>query len=310
MADQFGSIANAGAYMMQSGLRAITERREQDMKQQMAQARLEAASARAGSGGGGKDPLSKGAMAFTGMRDMLNQYSDEQISLGKRLNELGSINGPLGPGDQEEMARVRSRMANNELSLKMLTSQFGDGKFEVTRNQPDGSQVKATFNSALAYETWNNTAGGAAQAQDQAKESNESLLTKIFGGQRTGQGAQGGQSAVPQAAPSMPNYADELGRTKKRGEDLPEGFTESESEVASDKGETERLKKELARLQMTREAEAKNTSFRPNVVVGAPGVGMATQAKVRPSDKTRARNVRNLDKEIEALKKRIEAREE
>lgn len=306
MADQFGSIANAGAYMMQSGLRAITERREQDMKQQMAMARLEAANARSASGGG-KDPLSKGAMAFTGMRDMLNQYSDEQISLNKRLNELSAVNTPLGPGDQEELARVRSRLANNELSLKMLTSQFGDGKFEVTRTQPDGSTVKANFSTAAAYEAWNSTFGGAAQSQDQAAQTNESLLTKIFGGQRTGQGP---QASAPQAAPSMPNYADELGRTKKRGDDMPEGFTESESEVASDKGETEQLKKELARLQMTREAEAKNTSFRPNVVVGAPGVGMATQAKARPSDKTRARIVRNLDKEIEALKKRIEAREE
>jgi len=90
--------------------------------------------------------------------------------------------------------------------------------------------------------------------------------------------------------------------------ELPEGFVESEAEQAETSSETESLKKELARKMAQRTAEAKNTGFRPKVVVGAPGVGMETQASYRPNDKTRARNVRNLDREIAELQKRIEAR--
>lgn len=308
MADQFGSVANAGAYMMQSGLRALTERREQDMKREIAMAKLSASGGGGGGGGGGRDPLSRGAAAFSGMRDMLNQYSDEQIALGKRRNELAAINGPLGPGEQEELAKVNARIANNDLSLKMLTSQFGDGQFEVTRVTPDGGQMKATFRSAAAYEAWNNTFGSQGQTQEQGKETNESLLTKIFGGQRTGQGQPSG--SPQQSSEPMTNYADELGPTKRRDTSLPEGFQESEEETSTSRSDTAELKKELAKLQLQRESTAKGTGYRPNVVVGAPGVGMATEARYRPSDKSRARNVRNLDKEIESLKQKIKAREE
>lgn len=310
MADQFGGVAQAGSYMMQAGLNAMNKRREMDMDREIAMARIAAANARSsdGGGGGGRDPLSKGANTFMALSGMLDQYSNKQIELGSKLTQLQSMQGPMSPDQQVEAARIQSSMRNNEYALKLLTSQFGDGNFEVTKGTPDGGQIKATFKSAAAYEAWNNTFNNSGRPEEAAQETNESLLTKIFGGQRTGQGQQGSPGQPPQGQAPMPEQ-DELGPVRKPKMDMPEGFEESEAEQVETSSETELLRKELARKMAQREAEAKNRSFRPNVVVGAPGAGVATEARFRPSDKARARVVRNLDREIAELQKRIEARE-
>ena len=231
MADQFGGVAQAGSYMMQAGLNAINKRREMDMDREIAMAKIAAANARSSDGGGGgRDPLSKGANTFMALSGMLDQYSNKQIELGSKLTQLQSMQGPMSPDQQVEAARIQSSMRNNEYALKLLTSQFGDGNFEVTKGTPDGGQIKATFKSAAAYEAWNNTFNNGGRPEEAKEETSKSLFARMFPG-LAGQETQGSPRQAPQGQAQMQEQ-DELGSVKKPKMELPEGFVEVQADMA------------------------------------------------------------------------------
>lgn len=303
MPDYYGNIAQAGAYMMNSGLDAIASQRKLEAEKEMQAQRIaaqERARADRQSGGGsfgGNDPISKGARAFTSITSALNAHSDEQINLSNELLKLDKTMQERGFGtddDNIQRQRIQARMQNNDFALKMMTKSLGGGKFEYQTTDADGSTVKAVFDSAADLEAYKSMFKG--NAPEIAAEKNNSLLTSIFGEKKT----------APSQASSDGAGMSEPEPVQRQNADLPEGFIPSEEEVSSKQAEVNDIKKELAKKMAQRDAELKNTGYRPNVVVGAAGAGMATSARsARSSDKDRAARVRNLDKEIAKLKSRI-----
>ena len=167
MADYYGGVAQAGAYMMNSGLDAITSQRKLDAEKEMqaqkiaAQERMQAARISAASGGGspfsGKDPASASVRNFQGVSGVLNSYSDTQFDLigmkSAKEKEIES-RGYGTDGDQLELRKLDARIANNDYAMKSMMKSLNSGKFEYNTTDADGSTVKAVFDSAADLEMY------------------------------------------------------------------------------------------------------------------------------------------------------------
>ena len=193
MPDYYGNIAQAGAYMMNSGLDAIVSQRKLNAEKEMqaqklaAEERMQAARLASGGGGfSGNDPVSKGARSFSAITSALNAHSDEQINLMGEMSKLDKMMQDRGYGtDEDNIARQRlqARIANNDFALKMMTKSLGGGKFEYQTTDQDGSTVKAVFDSAADLEAYKSMFKG--NGQEAAEQKNSSILTGIFGSQKT-----------------------------------------------------------------------------------------------------------------------------
>lgn len=205
MPDYYGGVAQAGAYMMNAGLDAITSQRKLDAEKEMQAQKLAAQermqSARMSAGGGafsGNDPVSKGARSFSAITSALNAHSDEQINLMGEMSKLDKAISDRGYGtDEDNIARQRlqARIANNDYALKMMTKSLGGGKFEYQTTDQDGSTVKAVFDSAADLEAYKSMFKG--NAPEITAEKNASLLTNIFGSKKTAPAQSGSADAEP-----------------------------------------------------------------------------------------------------------------
>lgn len=194
MPDYYGGVAQAGAYMMNSGLDAITSQRKLDAEKEMqaqkiaAQERMQAARASAGGGSAfsGNDPVSKGARSFSAITSALNAHSDEQINLMGELSKLDKAMQERGYGTDEDNTakqRLQARLQNSDYAMKMMTKSLGGGKFEYNTTDADGSTVKAVFDSAADLEAYKSMFKG--NAPEIAAEKNSSILGGIFGSKAT-----------------------------------------------------------------------------------------------------------------------------
>lgn len=211
MPDYYGNIAQAGAYMMNSGLDAIASQRKLDAEKEMQAQRIaaqERARADRQSGGGGlsgNDPISKGARAFTSITSALNAHSDEQINLNNELLKIDKGMQDRGYGTDEDniqRQRIQARLQNNDFALKMMTKSLGGGQFEYQTTDQDGSTTKAVFSSAADLEAYKSMFRG--NAPEVAAEKNKSLLTDIFGEKRTAPRMAGGQESGDVQAEPVP----------------------------------------------------------------------------------------------------------
>jgi hypothetical protein len=194
MPDYYGGVAQAGAYMMNAGLDAITSQRKLDAEKEMqaqkiaAQERMQAARASAGGGSAfsGNDPVSKGARSFSAITSALNAHSDEQINLMGELSKLDNTMQERGYGTDEDNTakqRLQARLQNSDYAMKMMTKSLGGGKFEYSTTDADGSTVKAVFDSAADLEAYKSMFKG--NAPEISAEKNSSILGGIFGSKAT-----------------------------------------------------------------------------------------------------------------------------
>ena len=237
MPDYYGGVAQAGAYMMNSGLDAIASQRKLEAEKEMqaaklaSQERMQAARIAASGGGGfsGNDPVSKGARSFSAITSALNAHSDEQINLMGEMSKLDKAIQDRGYGtDEDNIAkqRLQARIANNDYALKMMTKSLGGGKFEYQTTDNDGSTVKAVFDSAADLEAYKSMFKG--NAPEAVAEKNNSLLTNIFGSKKTAPRTAGSVDSepmrtepVPRAkAPTMDEEVNSM--LDERGVDQPE----------------------------------------------------------------------------------------
>jgi hypothetical protein len=192
MADYYGGVAQAGAYMMNSGLDAITSQRKLDALKEMqtqkiaAEERMQAARSSGGGSFSGNDPVSKGARSFSAITSALNAHSDEQINLMGELSKLDNTMQERGYGTDEDNTakqRLQARLQNSDYAMKMMTKSLGGGKFEYSTTDADGSTVKAVFDSAADLEAYKSMFKG--NAPEIAAEKNSSILGGIFGSKAT-----------------------------------------------------------------------------------------------------------------------------
>jgi hypothetical protein len=191
MPDYYGGVAQAGAYMMNAGLDAITSQRKLDAEKEMQAQRIAAQermqSARSGGGAfSGNDPVSKGARSFTAITAALNAHSDEQINLMGEMSKLDKMMQDRGYGTDEDNTakqRLQARLQNGDYAMKMMTKSLGGGKFEYNTTDADGSTVKAVFDSAADLEAYKSMFKG--NAPEIAAEKNSSILGGIFGSRAT-----------------------------------------------------------------------------------------------------------------------------
>lgn len=193
MPDYYGGVAQAGAYMMNAGLDAITSQRKLDAEKEMqaqkiaAQERMQAArSSGGGSAFSGNDPVSKGARSFSAITSALNAHSDEQINLMGELSKLDKTMQERGYGTDEDNTakqRLQARLQNSDYAMKMMTKSLGGGKFEYNTTDADGSTVKAVFDSAADLEAYKSMFKG--NSQEIAAQKNESIMGSIFGSKAT-----------------------------------------------------------------------------------------------------------------------------
>jgi hypothetical protein len=192
MADYYGGVAQAGAYMMNSGLDAITSQRKLDALKEMqtqkiaAQERMQAARSSGGGSFSGNDPVSKGARSFSAITSALNAHSDEQINLMGELSKLDNTMQERGYGTDEDNTakqRLQARLQNSDYAMKMMTKSLGGGKFEYSTTDADGSTVKAVFDSAADLEAYKSMFKG--NAPEISAEKNSSILGGIFGSKAT-----------------------------------------------------------------------------------------------------------------------------
>lgn len=302
MPDYYGNVAQAGAYMINSFADYKAKQAELDMKRQMqereiaAQEKAQAAKQSGDMAFSGNDPISRGARIQMAHVGVFNAYTDNLLEIENKMNALQKKSEQQGYWDDEssmEMKRLGQYYKNNQTAFSLLSATANSGKFKYTKSDPDGGQLEAEFGSMRDFETWKAARSGETQAAADAKDN--SIKKSIFPmlGKAQEQAASGGSgTSEPEPVPS-----------KKA--DLPDGFVPSEEETSNKQAEVNDIKRELAKKMAQRDAELKNTGYRPNVVVGAAGAGMATSARsARSSDKDRAARVRNLDKEIEKLRSR------
>jgi len=228
MPDYYGGVAQAGAYMMNSGLDAIASQRKLEAEKEMqaqklaSQERMQAARIAASGGGGfsGNDPVSKGARSFSAITSALNAHSDEQINLMGEMSKLDKAIQDRGYGtDEDNIAkqrlqarmsrgprgggqRLQARIANNDYALKMMTKSLGGGKFEYQTTDNDGSTVKAVFDSAADLEAYKSMFKG--NAPEAVAEKNNSLLTNIFGSKKTAPRTAGSVDSEPMRTEPVP----------------------------------------------------------------------------------------------------------
>jgi hypothetical protein len=192
MPDYYGGVAQAGAYMMNSGLDAITSQRKLDAEKEMqaqriaAQERMQSARSSGGGSFSGNDPVSKGARSFSAITSALNAHSDEQINLMGELSKLDKTMQDRGYGTDEDNTakqRLQARLQNSDYAMKMMTKSLGGGKFEYNTTDADGSTVKAVFDSAADLEAYKSMFKG--NAPEMAAEKNSSILGGIFGSKAT-----------------------------------------------------------------------------------------------------------------------------
>ena len=194
MPDYYGGVAQAGAYMMNSGLDAITSQRKLDAEKEMqaqkiaAEERMQAAriAASGGSSFSGNDPVSKGARSFNAITSALNAHSDEQISLMDQMSKVDKAMEARGYGTEEDniaKQRLQARIQNNDYAMKMMTKSLGSGKFEYSTTDADGSTVKAVFDSAADLEAYKSIRSG--NTPEIAAQKNSNILGGIFGGRTT-----------------------------------------------------------------------------------------------------------------------------
>ena len=192
MPDYYGGVAQAGAYMMNSGLDAITSQRKLDAEKEMqaqkiaAQERMQAAGSSGGGSFSGNDPVSKGARSFSAITSALNAHSDEQINLMGELSKLDKTMQERGYGTDEDNTakqRLQARLQNSDYAMKMMTKSLGGGKFEYNTTDADGSTVKAVFDSAADLEAYKSMFKG--NSPEIAAEKNSSILGGIFGSRAT-----------------------------------------------------------------------------------------------------------------------------
>jgi hypothetical protein len=192
MADYYGGVAQAGAYMMNSGLDAITSQRKLDALKEMqtqkiaAEERMQAARSSGGGSFSGNDPVSKGARSFSAITSALNAHSDEQINLMGELSKLDNTMQERGYGTDEDNTakqRLQARLQNSDYAMKMMTKSLGGGKFEYSTTDADGSTVKAVFDSAADLEAYKSMFKG--NAPEISAEKNSSILGGIFGSKAT-----------------------------------------------------------------------------------------------------------------------------
>lgn len=304
MPDYYGGVAQAGAQMMNSGLNAMAAQRKLEAEKEMqsqkiaAGERMQAARISAAGGGqfSGNDPVSKSARNHQGIAAGLNAATDAQFDLMGERSALEKSISSRGYGTEEDQLALRkldARIANNDYVMKMMTKSLNSGKFEYNTTDADGSTVKAVFDSAADLEMYKATFKGNNQEEKTSKA--DAILKQVqsIGSQNSQSGAESsGSQVVPVAQ-------------QKANTDMPEGFIQSSEETGKKEYEAEQIKKEIAKLQAMRETEAKNTGYAPNVVAGAAGAGVATEGRVRASDKDRARKVKELDKEIAKKKNQL-----
>lgn len=192
MPDYYGGVAQAGAYMMNSGLDAITSQRKLDALKEMqaqkiaAEERMQAARSSGGGSFSGNDPVSKGARSFSAITSALNAHSDEQINLMGELSKLDNTMQERGYGTDEDNTakqRLQARLQNSDYAMKMMTKSLGGGKFEYSTTDADGSTVKAVFDSAADLEAYKSMFKG--NAPEISAEKNSSILGGIFGSKAT-----------------------------------------------------------------------------------------------------------------------------
>jgi hypothetical protein len=214
MPDYYGGVAQAGAQMMNSGLNAMAAQRKLEAEKEMqsqkiaAGERMQAARISAAGGGGafnGNDPVSKGARSFTAITSALNAHSDEQINLMGEVSKLDKAIQDRGYGtDEDNIAkqRLQARLQNNDYAMKMMTKSLGGGKFEYNTTDADGSTVKAVFDSAADLEAYKSMFKG--NAPEAVAEKNNSLLTNIFGSQKTAPRAADSADSDPMRTEPVP----------------------------------------------------------------------------------------------------------
>ena len=252
MPDYYGGVAQAGAYMMNSGLDAITSQRKLDAEKEMqaqkiaAEERMQAARISAAGGGGafsGNDPVAKGARSFSAITSALNAHSDEQINLMGELSKLDKTMQERGYGTDEDNTakqRLQARLQNSDYAMKMMTKSLGGGKFEYNTTDADGSTVKAVFDSAADLEAYKSMFKGAGQGgkEEKAESITDMIRRRAAEFTRPSQQAQGSEVSVTPANKSKPISTDEQAEAMMRDS----GVSEPEENPAARGGTGRRVR--------------------------------------------------------------------
>jgi hypothetical protein len=190
MPDYYGGVAQAGAYMMNSGLDAITSQRklnaEKEMQAQKLAAEERMQSARIASAGGsggafsGNDPISKGARIQMMSVGALNAQTDNLIELEDKMNGLQKAAEQQGFWDDKsstEMRKLKAYYNNSQTAFSLLSKSSDGGKFKYTKQDADGGQLEAEFGSMRDFETFKAASSVTDNSEKDAKS--KSIMQQV-----------------------------------------------------------------------------------------------------------------------------------